>query len=298
MIVKNEKVMEGTDMDWKKILLSILKLLGVFAALLGFFAAMLYAFEMDVRLCFAFAAAGEVAAIILFLIKQKKSAFPLRQIAGILVVVVGVCAVAIPFIAQKVTASKQESMISDIESYFAEMEKKQNKEEVTTGSAVTQATGEAIEEDDPEWEALQKDSEIAELMKKQKIYGIIEIDAINVKYAIVEGTEKSNLRTAVGHMTETASAGADGNCVIAGHRGGYYGTFFKDIDKLETGAEIRVTDLENNTYTYYVYEQKWIAPNDWSAIAPIEGEKTLTLLSCEEEGDLRIIVRARMAESE
>lgn len=281
-------------MDWKKILLSVLKLLGVFAVLIAFFAAMLFAFEMDVKLCFAFAGAGEVVAIILFLIKQKKPEFPLRQIAGILILVVGICAVAIPFIAQRITASKQESMISDIESYFAEMEKKQNKDDTTTENVAT-ATGAAVEED-KEGEAMQKDSEILKALEKEQIYGIIEIPAIEVKYAIVEGTEKSNLRTAVGHMSETAQVGSVGNCVIAGHRGGYYGTFFQNIDKLETGAEIKVTDLENNTYKYYVYEQKWIAPNDWSAIAAIEGEKTLTLLSCEEDGELRIIVRAKMEE--
>ena len=128
------------------------------------------------------------------------------------------------------------------------------------------------------------------------MYGILEIPSLNIKYAIVQGTEKVNLRTAVGHMTEGVDAGEEGNCIIAGHRGGYYGTFFKDIDKLENGAEIYVTDLNNNKYTYYVYEQKWIGPYDWSELQGIPGEKTLTLLSCEEQGTLRIIVRARIVE--
>lgn len=281
-------------MDKKKVIFTLLKLLGVFAILLVLFWAMCYAFEMNVWFCLPFAAAGEVIAVVLVIIKHKKPSFPLRQITGILIIAVGICAVAIPFIAQRVTAVKQKSMISDIEDYFAAMEKKNNAEDSSADTA-EDVTGSAAEEG-KEGEALKKDSEILAALENEEIYGIIEIPDIDVKYAIVEGTEKSNLRTAVGHMTETVEAGETGNCVIAGHRGGYYGTFFQNIDKLETDAEIKVTDLENNTYTYYVYEQKWIAPNDWSEIADISGEKTLTLLSCEEDGELRIIVRARIKE--
>lgn len=281
-------------MNWKKILLTALKLLGIFAVLLAVFAAMFYAFEMQVWLSLPFAAAGEAVAVALLIIKRKKPGFPLRRITGILILVTGLCAIAIPFVAQRVTAVRQKNMISDIEEYFASMEKKSNKDDTVSeeGKKVTGSASEADKED----EAMQKDSEIMAALETEQIYGIIEIPDIGIKYAIVEGTEKSNLRTAVGHMTETSDAGELGNCVIAGHRGGYYGTFFQNIDKLETDAEIRVTDLENNTYTYYVYEQKWIAPNAWGEIAAIEGEKTLTLLSCEEEGELRIIVRARMKE--
>lgn len=281
-------------MGKKKVIITVLQLVGVFGILLGIFGAMFFAFEMNVWLCLPFAAAGEVVAMILLFVKHKKPGFPLRQITGILIVVVGVCAVAIPFVAQKITASKQKSMISDIEDYFASMEKKENQDDTVTDSG--DQTTENGESEDKEGEALQKESEIMEALKKQEIYGIIEIPVLDIKYAIVEGTEKTNLRTAVGHMTETAQVGALGNCVIAGHRGGYYGVFFQNIDKLENDAEIKVTDLNNNTYTYYVYEQKWIEPNAWSEIAPIAGEKTLTLLSCEEEGELRIIVRARMKE--
>ncbi len=286
-------------MKGKELVMSVLKLTGVFVILLTFFAAMLYAFELDVIWAFAFAAAGEVVAIALYIVKMKKPNFPLRQIAGVLVVVVGIGAVAIPFIAQQVTNSRQKSMISDIESYFANMDKKQNKDDSVKEdgkiNGVT-VTGDAVESDEDI--ATQKDSEIMAALKKQQIYGIIEIPAIELKYAIVEGTEKNNIRTAVGHMTETAEVGSVGNCVIAGHRGGYYGTFFQNIDKLATDDEIKVTNLENETFTYKVYEQKWIAPNDWGEIAPIKGEKTLTLLSCEEEGELRIIVRARIVEEE
>ncbi len=277
----------------KQLCFDILKLVGVFAALLAFFSGLFYAFEieMEVRTAVPFALFFEAVAIVLLVIKRKKPAFPLKRIVGILIIVVGLGSAAIPFIAQSVTAKRQKDMIHDIEAYFDSMEKKEASPE--SGQA---ATTTAAETETTTNTAMQKDKEVVDNLKKQNIYGIIEIPSLDVRYAIVQGTETTNLRSAVGHMTEGVDAGQEGNCIIAGHRGGYYGTFFKDIDKLENGAEILVTDLESNTYTYVVYEQKWIKPYDWFELDGIPGEKTLTLLSCEEEGELRIIVRARIVE--
>ncbi len=277
----------------KRLAFDILKMTGVFAALLAFFSGLFYAFEMELWIAVPFALLFEVIALILFVIKRKKPSFPLKQISGILIIIVGLGVVVIPFVAQNITDKRQKEMIQDIEDYFAGMEKKEASTESNSQAATTPT---AVAEETTTNVAMQKDKEVVNNLKKQNIYGIIEIPSLEVKYAIVQGTETTNLRSAVGHMTEGVDAGQEGNCIIAGHRGGYYGKFFQDIDKLENGAEILVTDLENNTYTYTVYEQKWIKPYDWYELNGIPGEKMLTLLSCEEEGELRIIVRARIVE--
>ncbi len=269
----------------------ILTLIITFVILLAFFGFLFYAFEMALWIAIPFAVFFEIVAVVLLFIKKKKPAFPLKQITGILIIAVGIGAVAIPFVAQQITARQQKKMINDIEDYFASMDQRQ----AATEAAVEAGTAQAIEQPVTN-DALEKDNEIISYLKKEEMYGIIEIPSINIKYAIVQGTDRANLRTAVGHMTEGVDAGEEGNCIIAGHRGGYYGTFFKNIDKLENGAEILVTDLNNVTYTYHVYEQKWIGPYDWDELQGIPGEKTLTLLSCEENGELRIIVRARIVE--
>ena len=270
----------------------ILTLIAVFAILLAFFGFLFYAFEMKVWVALPFAVFFEIVAVALLLVKKKKPAFPLKQITGILIILVGLGAAAIPFVAQHITSKLQKEMIDDIENYFAQMEQK----EASTGEAiVVETTGQAIEQTVTNY-AIEKDNAIINYLKHEEMYGILEIPSLDIKYAIVQGTDSVNLRTAVGHMTEGVDAGEEGNCIIAGHRGGYFGIFFRDIDKLEYGAEIYVTDLNNNKYTYYVYEQKWIGPYDWDELQGIPGEKTLTLLSCEENGELRIIVRARIVE--
>lgn len=269
----------------------ILTLLAVFSVLMAFFCFLFYAFELAVWIALPFAVFFEIVACVLLFVKKKKPEFPLKQITGILIILVGIGAVSIPFVAQRITARHQKEMIDDIENYFDQMEKK----EAATGEAVAAATEAAVEQHVTN-DALEKDNEVINFLKHEEMYGILEIPAINIKYAIVQGTDRANLRSAVGHMTEGVDAGQEGNCIIAGHRGGYYGTFFKNIDKLKEGDEIYVTDLNNNKYTYHVYEQKWIEMYDWDELEGIPGEKTLTLLSCEEHGELRIIVRARIVE--
>ena len=132
------------------------------------------------------------------------------------------------------------------------------------------------------------------LLQKQKVYGIIEIPDIELNFVIVVGTEQSNLRCAIGHMSGTAHIGQKGNCVLAGHRGGIYGTFFKNIDVLNNGAEVKVINMRKETYTYEVYDQFEVDPDDMKVTEDIDDETTLTLISCEDNGDSRLIVRCRL----
>lgn len=135
-----------------------------------------------------------------------------------------------------------------------------------------------------------------QLIKSQKVYGIIEIPAIDVNFVMVVGTESNNLRCAIGHMIGTAHLGQKGNCVLAGHRGGIYGTFFKNIDKLQDGDEVKVINMKKETFVYEVYDQFVVQPDDMSVTADIPDEKTLTLISCEDNGATRLIVRCRIQE--
>ena len=142
--------------------------------------------------------------------------------------------------------------------------------------------------------SISKDEQRAELLKTQKVYGIIEIPDIDLNYVIVVGTERANLRCAIGHMTGTAHIGQKGNCVLAGHRGGIYGDFFLNIDQLHNGSEVRVINMRKEVYTYTVYDQFVVAPDDMSVTLDVEDENTLTLISCEDDGDTRLIVRCRL----
>lgn len=128
------------------------------------------------------------------------------------------------------------------------------------------------------------------------IIGIIEIEKLNLTYAIVEGTKNIEIKASIGHLTESSEIGADGTCVLAGHRGGIYGEMFDNIDELEAGDLIVVTDLNGTEYTYEVYEHKSIKAKDWSICDWIDNQITLVLLTCEKSGYGRLCVMCRMVD--
>lgn len=122
------------------------------------------------------------------------------------------------------------------------------------------------------------------------IIGIIEIEALNLKYPIVEGTENNQLSSGIGHITDTAGIGEKGNCVLAGHRGSRYGAYFKYLNKLNVGDTVRLTETGGKVYLYQVTDMKVVGAYDNSVKNQGE-EKELTLLTCENSGTMRLIVR-------
>lgn len=120
--------------------------------------------------------------------------------------------------------------------------------------------------------------------------GMIQIESIGIKYPIMEGEGKKQLSQAVGHLSDTASIGELGNCVLAGHRGSRYGPIFKHLDQVKTGDEVKLTDLEGNIHSYRVGEAFVTAPDDVS-VKRQDGKEELTLVTCEYKGTMRLIIR-------
>lgn len=55
--------------------------------------------------------------------------------------------------------------------------------------------------------------------------------------------------------------------------------------------------MQKEVFTYKVYEQVVIDVDEVEKILPIAEEKQLTLVTCEAEGDKRLLVRCRMEET-
>ena len=119
----------------------------------------------------------------------------------------------------------------------------------------------------------------------------IEIPTIDV--AVVRGTSLAQLRKAPGLYEESPLPGEEGaNVAIAGHRT-TYGAWFRHVDELVAGDEIRLT-AGQYTYIYQVEEVFPVAKDDWSVIDPVEYE-ALTLTTCHPPGSARerLVVRSR-----
>ena len=93
---------------------------------------------------------------------------------------------------------------------------------------------------------------------------------------------------------------AGANVYLAGHRLGYPGTpsflAFYDLDKLENGDEVIVTDADGNEYTYRVFKSDSVGPTDLSVTEPVEGKDVLTLQTCTlPDYSQRLVVQAEKA---
>ena len=100
------------------------------------------------------------------------------------------------------------------------------------------------------------------------------------------GEDEDSLRDYAGiHLIGTGFPWQDeANVYLAGHRLGYPGTpsflAFYDLDKLENGDEVIVTDADGKEYTNRVFKSDSVGPTDLSVTEPVEGKDVLTLQTC------------------
>ncbi|MGH3148233.1 MAG: sortase [Rubrobacter sp.] len=102
--------------------------------------------------------------------------------------------------------------------------------------------------------------------------------------AAPKGYESALRRSSV-HVRGTGWPWQEGaNVYIAGHRLGYPGTrswlVFRDLDRLENGDEVILTDANGTRYTYEVFDEFTFGPNDTRVLEPLEGRSIVTLQSC------------------
>jgi sortase A len=91
------------------------------------------------------------------------------------------------------------------------------------------------------------------------------------------------------------------NVYIAGHRLGYVGTpswlAFWDLNKMEVGDKVFVTDSMGRRYVYRVFKEFIVDPDDVQVTRPVPGRNVLTLQTCTlPDYSRRLIVRAALEE--
>ena len=198
----------------------------------------------------------------------------IRKILAVIFITVGLAAMSVPlfydFYGNHKTNELIEQFEQNVEQEHMEDDEKEKEKE-------TEADAKApISEED------------AALLSSGNVIGLIEIEALDLKYPVVEGADSKQLAYGIGHISDTAAIGSIGNCVLAGHRGSRYGTYFKYLNRLSEGDMVKITDKEGNEHLYEVVSWEVVGPYDNSVKA--QGEvKELTLLTCENSGTMRLI---------
>jgi sortase A len=91
------------------------------------------------------------------------------------------------------------------------------------------------------------------------------------------------------------------NVYIAGHRLGYENTnsylAFWDLNKLEEGDELYITDSEGRKYTYEVFRKFVAPPANLSVLLPVAGKNIVTLQTCTlPDYTMRLLVQGELKE--
>ena len=104
------------------------------------------------------------------------------------------------------------------------------------------------EETDVEEEQTSISKEDEAILEEGGIIGIIEIPSIDIRYPVMEGTGVAVLNAGIGHIPETARIGESGNCVLCGHNGSRYGTFFTPLNQISIGDDVTIIDKNGQTH--------------------------------------------------
>lgn len=127
--------------------------------------------------------------------------------------------------------------------------------------------------------------------------GMKQIDNDAMPYTTGDDEEKLKNNAGI-HLQGTGFPWEkEANVYMAGHRLGYPSTnsflAFWDLNNLDNGDEVYVTDAMGRNYTYKVFKEFIVDPSDTYVTQPIDGKNILTLQTCTlPDYSQRLIVQA------
>ncbi len=122
-------------------------------------------------------------------------------------------------------------------------------------------------------------------------------------YDAAKGEYEDAMHDGTAHVKGTGFPWQKGaNVYIAGHRVGYPGTksnlVFWDLDKLEKGDQILLTDADGKTYTYEVFDKFVVDPSAVRVLRPVPGKSVVSLQTCTlPDYSRRLVVQAELKET-
>ena len=114
-----------------------------------------------------------------------------------------------------------------------------------------------------------------------EVFGVIEIPKMELEMPLFLGASNNNMAAGAAVLAQTSIpiGGYSTNAVIAGHRGWNGYKYFMDIELIEPGDEVIITNIWE-VLTYKVTEIRIVSPDDVDAILIQPGRDMITLLTC------------------
>lgn len=114
-----------------------------------------------------------------------------------------------------------------------------------------------------------------------EVFGVIRIPAMEVEMPIYLGANEENMANGAAVLSQTSIpiGGENTNSVIAGHRGYSGYKYFMDIEALQEGDKVYITNLWEEM-VYEVNEVKIVYPDDLDSVLIQPGKDLITLMTC------------------
>lgn len=135
-------------------------------------------------------------------------------------------------------------------------------------------------------------------MNGYKVIGVVRIPKIQIEYPILDldtyNPEETKIPMKISIVKYWGGkVNENGNLSIAGHNN-YDGTMFGKTKKLEIGDMVELTDLNNLTIQYQIYDKFITNPNDVTILATKDQmSKEVTLITCTNGNKERLILKAK-----
>lgn len=135
---------------------------------------------------------------------------------------------------------------------------------------------------------------VPEAYKGYKVCAKLQIEKLNIDTYILQEYSKKAMEVAIVKFFG-ANPNEIGNFCIAGHNYVRKNMFSK-LGTLKKGDSIIITDNYHGAISYTVYDIFTVKPNQTQTLSQkTNGEKQVTLITCSNYSDTRIIVKAKMS---
>ena len=122
-----------------------------------------------------------------------------------------------------------------------------------------------------------------------KVLGKLVIKKIEVEQYILEKTNEEALKLGLTKLYGP-TINTTGNFCIAGHN---YAEKFLDLNALEKDDTFYIEDTTGKKVTYKVYDKYSVQPDDLKCLMPNQKEKEVTLITCEQGAQTRLVIKAK-----
>ena len=120
---------------------------------------------------------------------------------------------------------------------------------------------------------------------------IVNIPSINITYPVLSTYNTELLKTSPCKYWGPDPNEVGNFCIVAhNYRNA---KFFSKVPELENGDIVEITDLNNRTIQYVVYDKYVVREDDRSCSSQkTDGRKEVTLITCTDDSENRVVVKA------